>query len=185
MTYITYGYYQGRELRVDVPSWLTIEGYAQAGYAWDDNSARYTAYSVDAKGNRQQDLGSASGRLKRDQAFLSGELRVGRSFRATGISDKLVLFPYAVIGADWLWQKDVAKLNDLPTYGSQSVVLSSHDRSWSLGVGPGFNVRYWFREDHYNAPRSYLDLGVQYRTSIGGGATDRAKGWFMNMTLSY
>jgi len=185
MTYITYGYYQGRELRVDVPSWLTIEGYAQAGYAWDDNSARYTAYSVDAKGNRQQDLGSASGRLKRDQAFLSGELRVGRSFRATGISDKLVLFPYAVVGADWLWQKDVAKLNDLPTYGSQSVVLSSHDRSWSLGVGPGFNVRYWFREDHYNAPRSYLDLGVQYRTSIGGGATDRAKGWFMNMTLSY
>jgi len=185
MTYITYGYYQGRELRVDVPSWLTIEGYAQAGYAWDDNSARYTAYSVDAKGNRQQDLGSASGRLKRDQAFLSGELRVGRSFRATGISDKLVLFPYAVVGADWLWQKDVAKLNDLPTYGSQSVVLSSHDRSWSLGVGPGFNVRYWFREDHYNAPRSYLDLGVQYRASIGGGATDRAKGWFMNMTLSY
>ncbi|MGE8690687.1 MAG: NfrA family protein [Achromobacter sp.] len=185
MTYITYGYYQGRELRVDVPSWLTIEGYAQAGYAWDDNSARYTAYSVDAKGDRQQELGSASGRLKRDQAFLSGELRVGRSFRATGISDKLVLFPYAVVGADWLWQKNVAKLNDLPVYGNQSVVLSSHDSSWSLGVGPGFNVRYWFREDHYNAPRSYLDLGVQYRTSIGGGATDRAKGWFMNMTLSY
>jgi hypothetical protein len=52
-------------------------------------------------------------------------------------------------------------------------------------VGPGFNVRYWFREDHYNAPRSYLDFGVQYRTSLGGGESDRAKGWFMNMTLSY
>ena len=185
MTYVTYGYYQGRELRVDTPSWLTIEGYAQAGYAWDDNSARYTAYSVDSRGNRQQELGSASGRLKREQAFLSGELRVGRSFRATAISDKLVLFPYAVVGADWLWQKDVAKLDDMPLYGSQSVVLSNHDSSWSLGVGPGFNVRYWFREDHYNAPRSYLDLGVQYRASIGGGASDRAKGWFMNMTLSY
>ncbi|WP_447918536.1 NfrA family protein [Achromobacter aegrifaciens] len=185
MSYVTYGYYQGRELRVDVPSWLTIEGYAQGGYLWDDNSADYTAYSVDSKGQRQQDLGSSPGRLKRDQAFLSGELRVGRSFRATSISDKLVLFPYAVIGADWLWQKSVAKLNDLPGYGSQSVVLSDHDTSWSLGVGPGFNVRYWFREDHYNAPRSYLDFGVQYRTSIGGGESDRAKGWFMNMTLSY
>lgn len=185
MSYVTYGYYQGRELRVDVPSWLTIEGYAQAGYAWDDNSARYTAYSVDSKGQRQQELGSSSGRLKRDQAFLSGELRVGRSFRATSISDKLVLFPYAVIGADWLWQKSVAKLDDLAGYGSQSVVLSDHDSSWSLGVGPGFNVRYWFREDHYNAPRSYLDFGVQYRASLGGGASDRAKGWFMNMTLSY
>ncbi len=185
MSYVTYGYYQGRELRVDVPSWLTIEGYAQAGYAWDDNSARYTAYSVDSKGQRQQDLGSSSGRLKRDQAFLSGELRVGRSFRATSISDKLVLFPYAVVGADWLWQKSVAKLDDLPGYGSQSVVLSDHGTSWSLGVGPGFNVRYWFREDHYNAPRSYLDFGVQYRTSLGGGESDRAKGWFMNMTLSY
>ncbi|WP_088139151.1 NfrA family protein [Achromobacter xylosoxidans] len=185
MTYLTYGYYQGRELRVDVPSWLTIEGYAQGGYLWDDNSANYTAYSVDSKGQRQQDLGSSSGRLKRDQAFLSGELRVGRSFRATGISDKLVLFPYAVVGADWLWQKSVAKLNDLPGYGSQSVVLSDHGTSWSLGVGPGFNVRYWFREDHYNAPRSYLDFGVQYRTSLGGGESDRAKGWFMNMTLSY
>ncbi|WP_446697865.1 NfrA family protein, partial [Achromobacter insolitus] len=185
MSYVTYGYYQGRELRVDVPSWLTIEGYAQAGYAWDDNSARYTAYSVDSKGQRQQELGSSSGRLKRDQAFLSGELRVGRSFRATSISDKLVLFPYAVIGADWLWQKSVAKLDDLAGYGSQSVVLSDHDSSWSLGVGPGFNVRYWFREDHYNAPRSYLDFGVQYRASLGGGESDRAKGWFMNMTLSY
>lgn len=185
MTYLTYGYYQGRELRVDVPSWLTIEGYAQGGYLWDDNSARYTAYSVDSKGQRQQDLGSAPGRLKRDQAFLSGELRVGRSFRATSISDKLVLFPYAVVGADWLWQKSVASLDGLPGYGSQSVVLSDHGTSWSLGVGPGFNVRYWFREDHYNAPRSYLDFGVQYRTSIGGGESDRAKGWFMNMTLSY
>lgn len=46
-------------------------------------------------------------------------------------------------------------------------------------------MRYWFREDHYNTPRSYLDLTVQYRFAIGGGDTQRAKGLFATAILYY
>ncbi|HWV09365.1 MAG TPA: bacteriophage N4 adsorption protein A, partial [Pseudomonas sp.] len=109
--------------------------------------------------------------------------RVGRSYRLDAISDRLVLFPYAVVGADWLWNKNRASANIQGE--SFSVDQLGNGSSWSLGAGPGFNVRYWFREDHYNAPRSYLDLTTQYRFNIGGGSADRARGLFINLTLSY
>ncbi|MNP71976.1 hypothetical protein D3C76_1684350 [compost metagenome] len=54
-----------------------------------------------------------------------------------------------------------------------------------MAAGPGIGLRYWFREDHYHTPRSYLDWTAQYRFAIGGGATERAEGLFMNLTLSY
>jgi hypothetical protein len=53
----------------------------------------------------------------------------------------------------------------------------------SAGIGPGMNLRYWFRGDVYHAPRSYLDIYLQYRERIGGA--DRAKGLFMYAVLSY
>ena len=52
-----------------------------------------------------------------------------------------------------------------------------------VGLGPGISARYWFREDQYNAPRSYVDLLVQYRLRLSGA--DRAKGLFVTTTLSY
>ncbi|KAG1247161.1 hypothetical protein G6F65_020311 [Rhizopus arrhizus] len=125
----------------------------------------------------------SSGRLKRDQAFGAGELRVGRSYRMDAISDRLVFFPYAVVGADWLSNRNRASGLDIA--GTDSYNLLGNGSSWSMGAGPGFNVRYWFREDHYNAPRNYLDLTTQYRFNIGGGAADRARGLFINLTLSY
>ena len=87
--------------------------------------------------------------------------------------------PDLIPAADWNWQKDRAALPE------GSVSLTSDSRTWSLGAGPGVAVRYWFREDHYNAPRSYLDWSMQYRFPIGGGNTEQAKGLFMNLTLSY
>jgi hypothetical protein len=51
------------------------------------------------------------------------------------------------------------------------------------GIGIGNNVRYWFREDVYNAPRSYVDLSLQYRARVFG--EDRAKGVFARLTYSY
>ena len=52
-------------------------------------------------------------------------------------------------------------------------------------MGAGISARYSFREDHYNAPRSYIDWTLQYRTNVGGGQRDRAKGWFMSLSLWY
>ncbi|MFJ1301437.1 tetratricopeptide repeat protein [Pseudomonadota bacterium AL_CKDN230030165-1A_HGKHYDSX7] len=185
MTYLTYGYYYGNSLRSDVPSWLTIEGYSQLGYAWDSNSARFDVRGLDSNGNTA-DRYQSNGKLKRDQAFASAELRVGQSFRLDAISNKLVVFPHAVLATDWLWQKSrVSGVDYGAPLGTQSYALSGNGKSWSMGVGPGIDVRYWFREDHYNAARSYFNLSMQYRTPIGGGATDRAKGFFMNMTMYY
>lgn len=179
LAYVTYGLYEGTTLRIDRPDWFTMEGYLQAGYSWQDMPAKFwlrdNATGVDGD--------KSSGRLKRDQAFGAGELRVGRSYRVDAISERLVFFPYAVVGADWLWNKNSVSGFDID--GSDSYRLLGNGSSWSMGAGPGFNLRYWFREDHYNAPRSYLDLTTQYRFNIGGGQADRAKGLFINLTLSY
>jgi Tfp pilus assembly protein PilF len=179
LAYVTYGLYEGTTLRIDRPDWFTMEGYLQAGYSWQDSPAKLWLRN-NATG---EDDEKQSGRLKRDQAFGTAELRVGRSYRVDAISDKLVFFPYGVVGADWLWNKN--SVTGLEIKGIDSYRLLGGGSSWSLGAGPGFNIRYWFREDHYNAPRSYLDLTTQYRFNIGGGAADRARGLFINLTLSY
>jgi len=179
LAYVTYGLYEGTTLRIDRPDWFTMEGYVQAGYSWQDMPAKFwlrdNATGVDGE--------KSSGRLKRDQAFGAGELRVGRSYRVDAISERLVFFPYAVIGADWLWNKN--RVTGFDIDGSDSYRLLGDNTSWSMGAGPGFNLRYWFREGHYTAPMSYLDLTTQYRFNIGGGQADRAKGLFINLTLSY
>ena len=179
LAYVTYGLYEGTTLRIDRPDWFTMEGYLQAGYSWQDSPAKLWLRN-NATG---EDDEKQSGRLKRDQAFGTAELRVGRSYRVDAISDKLVFFPYGVVGADWLWNKN--SVTGLEIKGIDSYRLLGGGSSWSLGAGPGFNIRYWFREDHYNAPRSSLSWSMQYRYPIGGGATERAKGLFMNLIFSY
>ncbi len=179
LAYVTYGLYEGTTLRIDRPDWFTMEGYVQAGYSWQDMPAKFWLRN----NTTGTDTEKLSGRLQRDQAFGAGELRVGRSYRMDAISERLVFFPYAVIGADWLWNKN--RVTGLDIEGAESFRLFGDSTSWSMGAGPGFNLRYWFREGHYTAPMSYLDLTTQYRFNIGGGQADRAKGLFINLTLSY
>ena len=93
-------------------------------------------------------------------ATFSGEL--GRSYRLNAIDPHLVAFPYAVLGGD---------------YNTQI-----NNRA-SMGAGVGVNLRYWFREDAYHAPRSFVDFSLQYRLKIVGD--DRAKGVFFNASFSY
>lgn len=178
LSYMTYGYYQGTTLRLDKPSWLTIEGYMQAGYSWQDMPSQFwfTDQTTGAQTAR------TSGRYKRDQLFAAYELRVGRSFRADFASERLVVFPYGVVGGDFLKENDRV---EAPALGSGSTPLLGNGSDWSMGAGVGLNLRYWFREDHYDAPRSYIDWATQYRFNVGGGQKDRSKGLFMTVTLSY
>jgi bacteriophage N4 adsorption protein A len=132
---VAYSAGTGTDLRVDTPNWLTATAYAEAG--------RF---------------------IKQRQTYATFEGQVGRSFRLDAINPKLVVFPHAVLGADY---------NSSLTSGSKT----------ATGVGAGVNLRYWFNEDRYNAPRSYSDLSLQYRTRIGGD--DRAKGVFLRFTLAY
>ncbi|WP_369976925.1 NfrA family protein [Xanthomonas bundabergensis] len=185
MTYLTYGFYHGTGLRTDTRQWWTVSGYAQAGYSWDDNRARFSVDSLDGNGDPAQRLSDSDGRLRRQQAFAAAEVRAGRSYRVGAGQAPWVLTPYLVVGADWLDQRSRVSGIEYPLIGEQSFALSDTERSWSLGAGPGVGVRYWFREDHYHAARSYLDLTVQYRYALGGGDTQRAKGLFATATLSY
>ena len=96
------------------------------------------------------------------QNLMAFEGRLGRSFRADTVSDHLVGTPFLVVGG--------AYDDTLGTPGA-------------VGAGAGFSLRYWFRENKYEAPRSYVDLNVQYRFKIAGD--DRARGVFASVTIAY
>lgn len=102
--------------------------------------------------------------IKAKQNYATFEGQAGRSFRLDDIHPKLVAFPHVVFGADH-------NTGYMP--GKQNAV----------GAGVGVNMRYWFNEDKYTAPRSYWDASLQYRARISGD--DRAKGIFFRLTLAY
>lgn len=96
------------------------------------------------------------------QTLANAELRAGHSFRLPGFDDKIVFTPFAVVGA---------------AYDS---LLPRPD---AFGAGAGANLRFWFRQDQYSGPASYLDLTAQYRFKLAGD--DRAAGWFAGVSVSY
>lgn len=97
---------------------------------------------------------------KRDYALAN--IAAGRSFRMGDSDGRVVLFPHVGAAADY------------------DSALSPRS---SVGAGPGLNLRYWFREDRYHAPRSYLDATLGYRARLAGSS--RAQGVFFTTTLSY
>jgi len=86
----------------------------------------------------------------------------GPSVRLGDSEGRWVLFPHVSLAAD---------------YDSTAI------EQGSSGMGGGLSARYWFREDPYNAPRSYWDATVQYRFGVEGAK--RAEGIFATSTLSY
>jgi Flp pilus assembly protein TadD len=100
--------------------------------------------------------------LESEQNVANGEARIGRSYRMDSIHKNLVLTPFVGIGASY--DSDLHK-------------------EFALGAGPGINARYWFRQDKYTAPRSYVDFTLQYRAKLAGD--DRAKGIFAGISVNY
>ncbi|MFM0015820.1 bacteriophage N4 adsorption protein A [Paraburkholderia sediminicola] len=100
--------------------------------------------------------------LNAGSVYATTNLELGRTFRMDRYSPKWTVFPYAVIGADY---------------------DSSVNHSIPLGAGVGISTRYWFRDSKYDAPRSYVDLSVQYRLKITGD--ERARGVFFGAIYSY
>ncbi|MDB5899513.1 MAG: bacteriophage adsorption protein [Ramlibacter sp.] len=133
---------------------------AQVGYSWDtgndlrvDGTPSWWTARFYAEVGRYLDAGNNYG---------IASLMAGRSYLLGG-DGRTVLFPHAFVGVEY----------------------SSNDPSakTSAGIGPGVSVRRWFRDDVYNAPRSYWDLTLQYRARLSGD--DRMKGLFVNGLLSY
>jgi hypothetical protein len=123
----------GTERRIDVPSWWTVQAYAEAGHF-----------------------------ISHASTYATASLEAGRTYRIDRVSPNWTVFPYAVIGADY---------------------DSSIDRSVPIGAGVGFSTRYVFRESKYDAPRSYIDVSLQYRLRLAGD--DRARGVFFDTVFSY
>ncbi len=111
----------------------------------------------------QQYYAEAGRYFQHPQNYATGNARLGRSYRLDNISPDLVAFPHVVLAGDY---------NN--AYTTRSAV----------GVGPGINFRYWYREDTYNSHRSFVDLSLQYRIRISGDE-QRAKGTFLTLQTSY
>jgi len=100
--------------------------------------------------------------LNTGSVYATTNVQMGRTFRMDSYSPKWTVFPYLVLGADY---------------------DSSINHSIPLGAGAGISTRYWFRDSQYDAPRSYVDLSVQYRLKISGD--ERARGVFFGAVFAY
>ncbi|MGY4729316.1 NfrA family protein [Burkholderia pyrrocinia] len=98
--------------------------------------------------------------IKAGRYIIYSELRYGHTWRLTALSDRLTVYPHAAVAGD-------------------------HDNrqpdKTAIGVGPGIQFRYWFREGRYSAPASYLDVTVQYRFALTSAV--RARGLVVRATL--
>jgi tetratricopeptide (TPR) repeat protein len=133
---------------------------AQAAYSWDtgndlrvDGTTSWWTTRFYAEIGRYLEAGNNYG---------LATLMAGRSY-LVGDDGRTVLFPHGFVGVEYNSNDPSAKT--------------------SAGIGPGVSLRRWFREDTYNAPRSYWDLTLQYRAKLTGD--DRLKGLFVNGLLSY
>ena len=90
------------------------------------------------------------------------EGRYGRAYRIDSVDGNFVATPYLGLSA-----------------GYDSLLA----RRGTVGGGPGISVRLWMREDTYHAPRSFIDLNMQYRFRLAGD--DRSQGLFFGLYYSY
>jgi hypothetical protein len=132
---------------------------AQVGWSWDLG----TDLRVDRSSWWTTRLYAEIGRyLQNDINYGIASAMFGRSF-VVGGDGRTVLYPHLFAGVEYTSNEPGDKT--------------------AAGAGPGVSLRRWFREDVYNAPRSYWDLTVQYRARLTGD--ERMKGLFVNGLLSY
>lgn len=98
--------------------------------------------------------------LKQGRYVLYSELRYGHTWALPAISDRLTVYPHAAF-------------------------VFSHDNrervKTAMGIGPGVQFRFWFRENRYSAPASWADVTIQYRVALTSAA--RARGLVVQATL--
>lgn len=109
-----------------------------------------------------QYYGEVARYLQASENIADGEVRLGRSYRMDAAKSNLVLIPFVGAAASY------------DNYYSNQI---------SLGIGPGVNARYWFRQTRYSAPSSYIDATLQYRFGVTGGSDDH--GIFAGLTVAY
>ncbi|MGN6232756.1 MAG: NfrA family protein [Trinickia sp.] len=94
--------------------------------------------------------------------ILYSEFRYGHTWSLPSISDHLTVYPHVAV----VFDRD-----------------SKETKQTAIGIGPGVQFRFWFRESRYAAPASWADLTVQYRFPLTSAA--RARGVVAQLTLWY
>lgn len=146
--------------------WLVRLGYG---------SSIGTDLRVDTDSWWTSQLFAEAGRYLEDSRnYFNSEWQGGRSYAIGGAGSRWVSFPHVVAAFDYDSKMDSRSRADGGT---------DYSSGTAAGIGVGHNLRYWFREDAYNAPRSYVDISLQYRVKLSGD--DRAKGVFARMTFSW
>jgi tetratricopeptide (TPR) repeat protein len=100
--------------------------------------------------------------LQHPSTYATANARFGRTFRVDALDPRLTVFPHLVAGADY---------------------DSAIDHSVPVGVGAGVAARFWFRGGPYDAPRSYVDVSLQYRVRVAGDG--RARGVFFGTVFAW
>ncbi|WP_413215381.1 NfrA family protein [Paraburkholderia kururiensis] len=100
--------------------------------------------------------------LHQGRYVLYSELRYGHTWAVTPVSDHLTAYPHIALAFD----------HD-----------SREKNQTAIGVGPGVQFRFWFRESRYSAPASWADVTVQYRLPLT--SAERARGLVVRATLWY
>jgi hypothetical protein len=95
-----------------------------------------------------------------DTTFAVADVRYGRAFQPGG--GNLIVAPF--VGANLSYDSGLS---------TKAI----------LGAGPGMWLRLWTREDTYRAPRSYIDLALQYRVRLAGD--DRGEGLYGVLGFAY
>lgn len=98
--------------------------------------------------------------LHQGRYVLYSQLRYGHTWAVPAISDHLTVYPHIAL----VYDRDSRETNQT-----------------AIGVGPGVQFRFWFRENRYSAPASWADLTVQYRLPLTSAA--RARGLVVQATL--
>ncbi len=149
------------ERRLKVGRLSSNDWLLRAGYSYTHG----TDLRIDADSWFTVQVYAEAGRfLRAHRSYATFEANLGRSIRLNDIDAQLVLFPHLVLAAD------------------HDSKLAPGQRSAS-GAGIGVAARCWFNQDRYQAPRSYLDVSLQYRARLGGDA--RGKGVFLRATLNF
>ena len=99
--------------------------------------------------------------LDDQQTFGVVDARIGRSF-ALGADNRTIVSVFGGVGVNY----DSALRN-----------------AEAVGAGPGVSLRRWFRETKYAAPRSFVDLTLEYRFRLAGD--ERAEGLFATFSVNY
>jgi len=100
--------------------------------------------------------------VQHPSTYATANARFGRTFRVDALDPRLTVFPHLVAGADY---------------------DSAIDHSVPVGVGAGVAARFWFRGGPYDAPRSYVDVSLQYRVRVAGDG--RARGVFFGTVFAW